>query len=256
MRKITSLDTSLVKTEVKGRNLEYITVFKQHTSPFMVAALILLAGFLLYLNFSCQTSKEKPIAEIHDTMELIIEPGRHWLGKMKLFIFSVKKTPQIAAWIEDEEGRYIATITVTNRSAKKNWRSAPQTGRPEALPVWNHKQQSNSLSDDIDTVSSATPKGSVEAKIDKGLLINGNTYNVYLEINHSFDYNDYWTKDNSGVNGQPSLIYHTQFAAGEPCHKSLVPIGHGSVDGSNGNITGGLDNFTSALDIVKNAFIK
>jgi len=220
-----------------------------------IMALAFFAGSLLCLSFSCKTPKEKPAAEIHDTMELIVEPGDHWFGKMKVFVFSIKKTPQIAAWIEDEEGQYTATITVTSRSAKENWRSAPKTGRPEALPVWNHKRQNNSLSDDIDTVTSATPKGSVEAKIDNGLLIDGNKYNVYLEINHSFDYNGYWTKDNSGDNGQPSVIYHAQFTAGEPCHKPLVPIGHGSVDGSNGNITGGLENFTTALNIVKDVFI-
>ena len=219
-----------------------------------IAALMLFAGFFLYLNFSCQTPKEKPAAGLNDAMELIVIPGEHWLGKMKVFIFSIKKTPQIAAWIEDDKGLYIATITVTSRSAKKNWRSSPKEGRPEALPVWNHKQQNNS-SDDIDTVTTATPKGSIEAKIDKGLLISGKTYNVYLEINHSFDYNDNWTKDNSGENGQPSLIYHANFAAGVPCRIPLVPIGYGSVDGSNGNITSGLENFTSAFDIVKNVYI-
>ena len=203
----------------------------------------------------CNTEGKNTQSIISDSMELIIEGGEHWLGNMKVFIFSVRKTPQIAAWIEDEEGRYIATITVTNRSAKKNWRSAPQTGRPEALPVWNHRHSVKSSLGDIDTVTTATPKNSVEAKIDKNLLINGNTYNVFLEINHSFDYNDYWTKDNSGVNGQPSLVYHTQFTAGVPCRTPLVPIGHGSVDGSNGDIVNGLENFTSALSIVKNAYI-
>ena len=202
----------------------------------------------------CNTEGKNTQPIITDTT-LIIAPGEHWLGKMKVFVFSVKKTPQIAAWVEDEQGRYIATITVTNRSGKGTWRSAPQTGRPEALPVWNYKQQSNSSFIDIDTVTTATPKGSVEAKIDKGLLVNGNTYNVYLEINHSFDYNDHWTKGNSGVNGQPSLIYHAQFTAGIPGHIPLVPIGHGSVDGSNGNITNGLENITSALGIVKNVYI-
>ena len=185
---------------------------------------------------------------------LSIESGEHWLGKMKVFVFSVKKTPQIAAWIEDEEGRYVATITVTNRSAKKNWRSSPKEGRPEALPVWNYRQRNNA-SNNIDTVSTATPKGSVEAQIDSGLLKKGDTYNVYLEINHSFDFNDYWTKDNSGVNGQPSLIYHAQFTAGIPYRIPLVPIGHGSVDGLSGNISGGLENFTSALSIVKNVYV-
>ena len=202
----------------------------------------------------CNTGGKTAQPIISNAMELIVESGEHWLGKMKVLFFSVKKTPQIAAWIEDEEGRYIATITVTNRSAKKNWRSSPKEGRPEALPVWNHKQRNNA-SNEIDTVSTATPKGSVEAKIDSDLLINGDTYNIYLEINHSFDYNDYWTKDNSGVNGQPSLIYYAQFTAGVPCNKPLVPIGHGSVDGSNGNISDGLENLTSALGIVKNVNI-
>src|SRR5215510_6477387 len=99
---------------------------------------ILLPGILFCLNFGCQSPNTKSAVAIHDAMELIVEPGEHWLGKMKVFIFSVKKTPQMAAWIEDENGQYIATITVTSRSAQNSWRSAPKEGRPEALPVWNH----------------------------------------------------------------------------------------------------------------------
>jgi len=217
--------------------------------------IVILAGIFLFLNFSCQTPGNKAEEANENSIELFIEPGEHWFGKMKVFIFSVKKTPQMAAWIEDKDGQYIATITVTNRSAQKNWRSSPKEGRPEALPIWNHKQQNNSAPTDIDTVSTATPKGAVEAKIDKSNLIGGNMYKVFLEINHSFDYNDYWTKDNSGVNGQPSLLYQAQFTAGQPCHIQLTPIGYGSVDGASGNITNGLEGFTSALSIVKNAYI-
>jgi hypothetical protein len=76
-----------------------------------------------------------------------------------------------------------------------------------------------------------------------------------LEINHSFDYNGFWTKDNSGVNGQPSLIYHAKFIAGTPAKINLMPFGYGSVDGSNGNITQGFENFTTALTIIKGAYI-
>jgi hypothetical protein len=86
-------------------------------------------------------------------------------------------------------------------------------------------------------------------------LTNGQKYNVYLEINHSFDYNDYWTETNSGVNGQPSLLYHAKFTAGEPCHKQLVLTGHGSVDASNGSIVTELDSFTTALTITKDAYV-
>jgi len=209
----------------------------------------------LGLSFCCQVVNKTSIADANEITEFIVEPGENWLGRMKVFIFSVQKTPQMVAWIEDENGRYISTITVTNRSSRQNWRSAPKEGRPEALPVWNRRQQNNQTHDNLDAVSSATQKGSVEAKIDTGALADGNTYNVYFEINHSFDYNPHWTKENSGVNGQPSLVYHAQFIAGQTGRISFILIGHGSVDGSDGNITGGLENFTSALSIVKNAYI-
>jgi len=205
----------------------------------------------------CSTGKTKDESlGIQDKIELIIEPGENWLGKMKVFIFSVQKTPQMAAWIEDENGQYIATITVTNRSARNNWRSAPKEGRPEALPVWNHRRQNHSVNNDLDAVSAATQKGSVEARIDASVLADEKVYNVYLEINHSFDYNDHWTKDNSGVNGQPSLVYYAQFITGQQGRISLFPIGYGSVDGSDGNIISNLENFSGALDIVKSAYIE
>jgi len=44
---------------------------------------------------------------------------------------------------------------------------------------------------------------------------------TFPQLFHSFGYNDYWTKNNSGINGQPSLIYHAQITAGEPCHVKL-----------------------------------
>ena len=219
-------------------------------------AFVVLAGIFFFLNFSCQAPGSKAETALNGSAELIVEPGEHWFGKMKVAFFSVKKTPQMAAWIEDADGRYVETITVTNRSAQKKWRGNPKDGRPEALPAWNHRQQNKSAVNEIDRVSTATPKGSVEAQIDESSLIRGNTYKVYLEINHSYDYNDRWTEGNSGVNGQPSLLYHAQFAAGQPGRIALTPLGYGSVDGSNGNVSGGLEQFTSALGIIKEAYIK
>jgi hypothetical protein len=63
--------------------------------------------------------------------------------------------------------------------------------------------------------------------------------------------NEHWTENNSGVNGQPSLIYHAKFIAGISGKIKLNPIGHGSVNGSNGNIVYALDSFTTALTIIK-----
>ena len=165
----------------------------------------------------CSTGKiEEKSLGIQTQMELIIEPGEHWQSKMRVFIFSINKSPQLAAWIEDDNGNYVSTIAVSEKSAKGNWKSAPKEGRPEALPIWNQRQQNYSVTNDFNAVSSATIKGSFEATIDKELLVNGNTYNIFFEVNHSFDYNDHWTKDNSGDNGQPSLVYHAQFTAGRP----------------------------------------
>jgi hypothetical protein len=203
--------------------------------------------------FGCNTGGKNMRSIISNGIELTIEIGEHWQEKMKVFIFSVKKTPQLAVWIENNQGDYISTITATGKSVKNNWKSAPKEGRPEALPVWNHKRQNSP--EQIDIVSSATPKGTIDIQIDKGSLTNGHEYNVYLEVNHSFDYNDYWTENNSGVNGQPSIIYHAKFIAGSPGRVKLNPLGYGSVDGSNGNIIYEFDSFTTALKIIKDAYI-
>ena len=213
----------------------------------------ILVIFFLGIN-SCFTEKTKaPALDIQNKIELSVESGEYWLGKMKVFIFSIKKTPQLAAWVEDNNGNYISTLTVTARSAKKNWRSAPKEGRPEALPVWNNKVMNSSSNESIDTLSSATPKEKVEVKIADDLFTKGNEYNIYLEINHSFDYNEFWTEYNSGVNGQPSVIYHAKFIAGKPIKTDLVPIGYGSVDGSSGKITSQLESLTTSLKIIKSA---
>jgi len=216
----------------------------------MVCSIAVIATFAF---FGCNTGEKSSQLTIPNGMELSVEPGEYWLGKRKLFIFSLDRTPQMAAWIENDHGNYISTIIVTNKNAKKKWLNAPKEGRPEALPVWNYKIHNNTSQ--IDSVSAATSKGAVDVQIDNDSLINGQEYNVYLEINHSFDYNNFWTENNSGVNGQPSLIYHAKFIAGTSGKINLSLIGHGSVDGSNGNIFKELEGMTTALSIIKNAYI-
>ena len=209
---------------------------------------------LLVLNFSCQAAPQPQAVNEDDSMVLGIEPGEHWLGKMKVFIFSIKTTPQFAAWIEDENGNFVSNIAVTTKSAKENWKNAPKEGRPESLPVWTFKQKNNQGIGELDAVSMATPKDSMEAKIDENSLVIGNTYNIFLEINRSFDYNERWTEENSGVNGQPSLVYKAGFTAGTGKNARLNPIGHGSADGSDGSITEELGDLTTALTMMKSAY--
>ena len=168
---------------------------------------------------------------------------------------SNKKYPQLVSWIESSTGDYISTVIVTKFSSNCNWKPDLPKRRPEALPIWNNKIPNDTPKNLIDAVSSATPKDVVEIQINNDLLIDCDTYNIYLEINHSFDYNISWTKNNSGVNGQPSVLYHANFIAGQICKEDLSPIGYGSVDGSNGDIIYDVTNITTALDIIKNVYI-
>jgi hypothetical protein len=193
--------------------------------------------------------------QINAAMKLIVTPGEHWQSEMKILFFTKKNNPQTAAWIEDENGTYVTTISVTEKSAKQNWAAAPKEGRPEALPVWNHKLPSSVSEAGIDALSSATKNASLSTSVDESTLIPGNAYKVFLEINLSFDYNDYYTEDNSGVNGQPSMVYYAQFVAGNTEGIELTLLGHGSVDGSNGSIDSNQEHITTASSIIKDAWI-
>jgi hypothetical protein len=207
----------------------------------------------VFICFECSAGRKNVPQNISNTMELSVEPGEYWKGKKKILFFTLDRMPQMAAWMENNQGMYISTLTVTNKGSKNSWISAPKEGRPEALPVWNHKIKNNISQ--IDSVSSATSKGVVDVKIDNSSFENGQEYNVYLEINHSFDFNETWPEKEKDVNGQPSLIYQARFIAGIPGKTKLIPIGHGSVDGSNGDIVKNLEGITTALSIIKEANI-
>ncbi|MDR1898491.1 MAG: DUF2271 domain-containing protein [Treponema sp.] len=196
-------------------------------------------------------------------LELSVSPGAGWKIRSWIGIFPMTHRPQFAAWIEDEEGNYIATFLVSSRGAQKNWRSAPREGRPEALPVWEHalgRGGQNSRAE-IDGVSAATPVGSVSAVYRGSALKAGKEYRVFFEVNHSFDYNETWPKKDrngksTGVNGQPSLVYQARFTAGQPGQVRLEPAGCGAADGSHGNISPGTGGITSALSIVEQVSLR
>lgn len=120
------------------------------------------------------------------------------------------RAPQIAVWIEESDGTYVDTLFVTKKASGNKWIGSPKDGRPESLPAWYRAKGQNPAAtiskDELDATTSATPK--------KGILINkdlsmkkGKTYVFKCQANQSFDYNDYYTKKNSGVDGQPAVLY-------------------------------------------------
>ena len=169
--------------------------------------------------------------------------------------WKAKREPQVAIWLEDTDGNYIKTLYVTERASHKSWIMGPKEGRPESLPVWYHASKfepAKNASPDIklDAVTSATPKGGIifDAELED------KAYVLRAEFNTSFDYNDFYTKKNSGVNGQPSVIYEATVPA--DFNKSSEEIclafaGTGALDGSDGLIHKNTEGLTTAQTIVK-----
>ena len=121
-----------------------------------------------------------------------------------------KRAPQIAVWIEDSDGTYVGTLFVTKKASGNKWIGCPKDGRPESLPDWYKSKGQNPAvkisKDDLDATTSATPKKGIV--ISKDLeLEKGKTYVFKCQANQSFDYNEYYTKKNSGVDGQPAVLY-------------------------------------------------
>lgn len=146
-----------------------------------------------------------------------------------------KREPQVAVWLEDADGNYIRTLYVTSRAEKRSWIFSPKDGRPESLPVWYCAFGENPA------------KGGVifDAEID-----GEKSYVLKAELNNSFDYNGFYTKKNSGVNGQPSVVYGEIIPAGFTQEIRLELLGTGSLDGSDGIIHAETENLTTAQHIV------
>jgi hypothetical protein len=212
------------------------------------------ALFAALALLSCSPARTGPEAAalVGQRFELDLAPGSSFHHAMRLLVFSIPLYPQIACWIETPDGAYVQTIYATAKGAERKWFGAPSAGRPEALPVWYHARAQSSAG--ADAVTSATPAGTVRAQMPLPPGLAAGTYVVKLEINSSYDYNQSYTRANSGVNGQPSVIYSGRIRIGSgETQADLVPIGTGSVDGSDGNIRPGLDGITSAREQLQSA---
>lgn len=165
--------------------------------------------------------------------------------------------PQIAVWLEDEQGRYLKTLYVTQKASGLSWFFGPKEGRPESLPVWYHASKHDSKKSaaknsfpaekEINAVTSATPKGGLVFKQN----IDDTSCVIKVEVNASFDYNSTWTKKNSGVNGQPSLVYQALVPVGQKEELAFELIGSGSPDGSDGTVHKNVAGIDSAKTIVR-----
>ncbi len=117
--------------------------------------------------------------------------------------------PQIAIWCEAIEDSSIKkNVYVSHRAYYNDWKGKVECDI--ALPYWKSRM-GNIKRSKVDAVSSATPK--VNKKRIEFSLSKKFTWNYFVEVNVSADYNEYykyWTDEgypDSEGNGQPSIIY-------------------------------------------------
>jgi hypothetical protein len=241
-------------------------------------------NLLLILIFAMTfSSNNKEIQEYADSqINIKITQGKNWLHKFPLFMgIKINNPTQIAIWAEDLDGNYLTSIYVTQKTATESWIANKGDRRASSLPVWAHKRGVKSL-DGLylptkeepltDGITGATPKGDLNLKltdnkdIDLALLKKLTRFVVYIEVNHSTDWNQYYPKEakvgdknytgGKGGSGQPALIYSTIVDFSDKNREFSAPlIGHSSPDGSNGYIYPDLTKITSALEIVEKIVI-
>lgn len=189
-------------------------------------------------------------------MEVRITYGPYWFHQIAMIITAA---PTYAIWIEDLDGQYVDTYYVTNkfyqwtRGATNN---APE--RIEALPYWWHKQRGTLLTD---AVTAATPKEDIS--IVNTINNSPEKFVLKMEVNNSFDYNEYYTKDGENETvptkggGQPALIYSAVIDVSHPSREyEMMLVGHSSPDGSNGRLYSDIATVTTARQMIDKVIVK
>lgn len=209
---------------------------------------IFVAVFAVLIFQQVWTEENKNVLTVQ--ISAVIAPGSEWKGKFP---------PQFALWIQNENGKFCRTIFATKKASNKKWIFAPKDGRPESLPVWYNSCKTSCIlesENEIDAVTSATPKGSFEIAR-KIQLAEGEKYFVFAEVNKSFDYNEFYPKDAdknsteySGVNGQPSAVYRAELSFENP-DAELELFGTGSLDGKSGLVEDKTETLTTAKNLVE-----
>lgn len=203
-------------------------------------------------------------------LKITLPKGESWLHDFPLFLgISRKNPPQIAIWLEDNDGNYLSTVYVTHKIATQSWLMAGKNRRKEALPHWCYSR--GVKYDDglylptkkepfTDGLTGATPHSGFDVKMQPADGLK--QFRIKIEINHSTDFNESYPKsaqegdDNySGGkegSGQPAVVYAADIdlTSGVTSYVASL-IGHSSPDGSNGQLYTDTSSLTSALKIVE-----
>ncbi len=188
--------------------------------------------------------------------------------------------PLMAFWIEDEQGNFIQTLYVAESIAKGvfgygkvsegHWMPG-EIRRPAALPYWGHRRGVKA-EDSLylpspkhpvpDAYTGATPTDQfiLRAKTD---TVPPAVFNLYMEINQSWDWNNYWTNNKYPdskaykTSAQPAVVYNVQIDTEhlKPTY-TMELIGHSHYAGKDGSLSKNTTTLSTALKIVDSVTVK
>ncbi|NMP31745.1 DUF4405 domain-containing protein [Thalassotalea sp. M1531] len=145
--------------------------------------------------------------------------------------------------------------------------------RPESLPVFLHQLGMKAANGYfVPTGDSLTVDGYSGATMTDNFIYHAQLpsklsgeYRVRLELNNSFDFNDYYSSDRfpddevysgDGFSAQPSVVYQAVIDFDQPEQLlKMELIGRGHHSGRDGKIYGDIDNLTTALELVDRAIV-
>ena len=173
--------------------------------------LIFLASLILLVSCSDSEKQSNSIQELITPNNVLFEIHINE-DNYRNTIFG--ESPQVSIWVEDVERKYLKNVYVTQRTWTDDW--VGKVHCEVALPYWKSRLnlfnvKSDSFSDDVEGVSSATSKSDI---IKTGAHLDENIkWRYFIEVNISGDYNEFYRSylhngipDTEG-NGQPSIIY-------------------------------------------------
>lgn len=211
-------------------------------------------------------------------LSIDIKAGEHYSGPGAVIMgVTTTAVPQMAMWVESFEGEYLETLYVTKKASNSSYIGSifggEEVRRPEALPHWSHSRgvvsedgllMPSSAQPLADALTGATPLTSFDLRTVTSTKLERIV--VKLEINRSFDFNDFYHEkaypddpiySGSGNSAQPSLVYSVaiDLSSKQPYYfLSLVGRGHHS--GRDGDIHTDLSGISTAKQMIARAIVE
>jgi hypothetical protein len=242
------------------------------TRLYTIAVLMALGSLLVIAGYRCSSTSNTTDSGQIETIRTNIG-GQGISIRIDFLKGESHNHPLMAIWLEDADGKYIETIYVAESIGKGifehgdlsdgKWHEGA-VRRPAALPYWGYKRGVKAPDGYYlptpeqpmpDAVTGPTPAGNFILE-SKSTVPTPGRFKVMLEINQSWDWNEFWTNSkyqgdvNYMTSSQPSLVYEAVIDLNSAVREyGMKPAGHGHYAGADGSLDPDLSTLTTAMGI-------